>query len=227
LQAILFDLDGTLLDLDLDQFMFDYMRALGEHSHTLYPSQDMAPALLESTKAMAAPHPGTTNQQTFNERFMELTGVDLDSHWPLFREFYDGPFDDLGRDARSHDGAREAVDTARRLGLQVVVATNPMFPAIAVEKRLGWAGFSSCEFDLITTYESMHACKPLAAYYLEISTLIGVPSDDCMMVGDDPVLDMSAADVGMKTYFVGNAEEVVSDYVGDLSGLAGLLPRFL
>jgi FMN phosphatase YigB (HAD superfamily) len=45
------------------------------------------------------------------------------------------------------------------------------------------------------------------------------------MVGDDPVLDMSAADVGMKTFYVGDGDGVRADYRGTLSELADLVRR--
>ena len=33
--------------------------------------------MLDSTSAMVAPHPAVTNQAAFNDRFLTLTGVDL------------------------------------------------------------------------------------------------------------------------------------------------------
>jgi FMN phosphatase YigB (HAD superfamily) len=69
----------------------------------------------------------------------------------------------------------------------------------------------------------MHACKPHAAYYLEIAEMLAVEPEDCLMVGDDPTLDMPASAVGMMTYFVGDAPGVRADLFGDLDALSEML----
>jgi ribonucleotide monophosphatase NagD (HAD superfamily) len=43
------------------------------------------------------------------------------------------------------------------------------------------------------------------------------------MVGDDPVLDMAAADIGMKTFFVGCGPSAEADWHGNLSDVRSLL----
>jgi len=45
------------------------------------------------------------------------------------------------------------------------------------------------------------------------------------MVGDDRSLDMAAADVGMRTYYVGPDERAHADWRGGLVEFAALLPR--
>jgi len=47
------------------------------------------------------------------------------------------------------------------------------------------------------------------------------------MVGDDRALDMPAADVGMRTYYVGADESAPADMRGSLDELADLLPRIV
>lgn len=48
----------------------------------------------------------------------------------------------------------------------------------------------------------MHFCKPNPNYYLEISRMIGVAPEDCLMIGDDPENDGPAAEVGMDTFLL-------------------------
>ena len=45
------------------------------------------------------------------------------------------------------------------------------------------------------------------------------------MVGDDRSLDMPAADLGMRTFYVGRSKGVPADWSGTLEDLADLLPR--
>ncbi len=224
-QAVLFDLDGTLLDIDIDVFMARYLRALTEYTESFYPGDGLMEAIFLGTEAMMGEHPGTTNREEFYRVILERTGIDLNEHWGVFERFYRERFDGLRGDAGPGAGAREALDAALDLGLKVAIATNPMFPRAAVERRLAWAGLLETPVHLVTTFEQMHACKPWPAYYLQVAKILGVEPAECLMVGDSLVLDMSAADVGMRTYYVGKRDPGPVDHVGDLPQLAALLPR--
>jgi len=228
-RGILFDLDGTLLDIDLGSFLDRYFAALAE---TMAPLTDGEEALREAmralnvaTHAMMLPHPGRTNQAVFTEEFRRLTGIDIDVHAEVFARFYAEVFPTLGDGYGPAPGAREAVETALELGLKVAIATNPIFPRAAVEHRLSWAALDDLPVHAVTTYETMHACKPQTAYFLETAERIGVAPNRCLMVGDDHELDLPAAAAGMRTYYVGPEEETDADFTGDLCGLAAALPQ--
>ncbi len=224
MHGILFDLDGTLLDIELSDFIPRYFAALENAASAELSGLAFASAISASTEAMMRPHPAITNREAFYADFRERTGTDLDEHWPLFERFYADTFPSLAGGAGPKKGARRAVETALALGLQVAVATNPIFPMLAVRHRLEWAGLADIDIGVVTAYEQMHATKPLPAYFRETAALLGVDPADCLMVGDDPVLDLAAADVGMRTFYVGG-RDVPSDYRGDLDDLADLLPR--
>lgn len=230
-RAILFDLDGTLLDLDLDAFLRLYFVALEAASAPLALGTDdpasFMKALHTGVGAMMEPHPGRTNRDVFFERLCSDTGVDLTDHWGVYERFYRDVFPSLGGGSGPAIGAHRAVRTAFDLGLRVAIATNPIFPAEAVEHRLAWAGLDGLPYHVVTTYEGMTACKPHAEYYRQTASLLGVEPADCLMVGDDRALDMPAADVGMRTFYVGQDPDAVSDYRGDLEALSDLLPRIV
>jgi FMN phosphatase YigB (HAD superfamily) len=100
------------------------------------------------------------------------------------------------------------VEWALDRGLQVVVATNPLFPRVAVEQRLAWAGVPVQEYDytLVTTYENMHATKSDVAYYREVLGRIDRDADECLMVGDSWKMDIDPAmSVGIYAYWVTEA----------------------
>ncbi|GAB4275210.1 MAG: HAD family hydrolase [Coriobacteriia bacterium] len=204
IQAVLFDLDGTLLSIDIDRFMQRYFNALSDFLAAQAHGNGLMEAVMSGTQAMLAPHPGRTNREVFHDVFSRLTGIPDNEQETLFKQFYDGPFDALRDDAGPAPGAREAYQAARRAGLKVVVATNPLFPLVAIEKRIAWAGFSPAEFDHVTCYENSTAVKPHTDYFLGICEAVDTAPAGCLMVGDDPELDMPAADCGMRTYLVGD-----------------------
>lgn len=230
MRAILFDLDGTLLDLDLGGFLKRYFVALDEVSaplaEALPPGVFMA-NLHRAVGRMMEPHPGETNEQAFYRELLETTGVDLREHWPVYERFYREVFPTLAGTSGPAAGARTVVTTALDLGLKIAIATNPIFPRAAVQHRLAWAGLADLEFDAITTYEDMIACKPHADYYRQTAAMLGVAPSECLMVGDDRALDMPAADIGMQTFYVGDDALATADMRGTLEELADLLPRLV
>ena len=229
--AVLFDLDGTLLDIDLDAFFREYFSVLGPFvAEVLGTGTNVnlgLDAVLQGTEAMSLPHPGQSNREAFNACFHELTGADLDidEYAVAFERFYAEVFPSLKGTMRPHIGARRAVERALDLDLRVAVATNPIFPRSAIDERMRWAGIADLPVHLVTSYENMHAAKPHPAYYLEVAEMLGVAPAQALMVGDDRVLDMTAADVGMSTFYVGRGVAPTADFSGSLDDLAQLLPR--
>ena len=88
------------------------------------------------------------------------------------------------------------------MGLRTALATNPIFPAIATESRIRWAGLSPADFELYTTYENIGFCKPNPAYYQEILKRMDLSPEECLMVGNDVTEDMIAARLGMQVFLL-------------------------
>ena len=88
------------------------------------------------------------------------------------------------------------------MGLKVALATNPIFPKVATESRIRWAGLEPEDFELYTSYENIGYCKPNPDYYREIVKRLGVEPEQCLMVGNDVSEDMVAETVGMKVFLL-------------------------
>ena len=84
----------------------------------------------------------------------------------------------------------------------MVLATNPLYPAIATQNRIRWAGFRPEDFELYTTYEDTYHCKPNPAYYQDILDKLGLKPEECLMVGNDANEDMAAAKLGIPVFLL-------------------------
>ena len=87
-------------------------------------------------------------------------------------------------------------------GIRVALATNPLFPAVATESRIRWAGLLPEDFELYTTYENSSYCKPNLKYYEEILKKLHVKPEECIMVGNDVGEDMITETLGMKVFLL-------------------------
>ena len=203
IKAILFDLDGTLLPMEQEGFVKDYMGRiaafLAPHG---YAPQLLIKAIWAGTGAMVNNDGKAKNEDVFWQVFNSVIGKDAGQDMPLFNEFYAGPFQ-LSKDSCGFNpAAAEVIREIKSMGLRLVLATNPLFPAVATYSRVRWAGLQPDDFELITTYENSHFCKPNPDYYREILEKIGLDGPDCLMVGNDVGEDMVAQTLGMKTFLL-------------------------
>ena len=212
-RAILFDLDDTLLSNDMDSFLPRYLKLISGYAANRYDPALLVQHLLAATQAMLeAANPAASNEDAFWDSFSQLTGFDRNEMIPFFTRFYLDHFDELQRVTERRPEARPLVEWAFRQGHTVVIATNPMFPRVAVDRRLAWAGIDDFDYTLVTSYENMHFTKPHPAYYREILTRLNCSPAEALMVGDDWDRDMvPAAKVGIKTFWVAPVEQAPPD----------------
>jgi len=202
ISAVLFDLDGTLLDMDLDSFLVRYFAALESALAPLASDIDVISAVQRSTMTMMGEHAGRSNSDVFWEDFEARTSRSHGDLKEAADRFYRDGFPLLGDSYGPMPGAREAVEQARSAGMRVALATNPIFPRAAVDARLAWAGLEPALFDHVTSYESATTCKPMPAYFAETAAALGAACEECLMVGDDHDLDLPAAQTGMRVWCV-------------------------
>ena len=203
IKVVLFDLDGTLLPMDQEAFMKAYMgtmaQKLAPHG---YAPEKLAPVVWNGVKAMVTNNGTRTNEEAFWETFCAVFGEKAREDAPIFEEYYQNEFQTVqnscGYDAR----AKQIVTRLQEKGYRVVLATNPLFPSVATESRIKWAGLEPGDFELFTTYEHYHYCKPNPNYYFEILEKLGVAPEDCMMIGNDVTEDMMTKDLGMQVFLL-------------------------
>lgn len=204
-KTILFDLDGTLLEMQTDPFVKSYLKEVGRHVGDQYDTQKLLTMIWEATKAMImSQEPDKTNEQVFIEYFTAHSEWKREEVWPLFDSFYRDVFPTLSHLTYPSPWAKKIVEAAKNQGFRIAVATNPVFPREAIYHRLAWIGMTADEFELVTVYEDMHSTKPNLSYFMEICEKLGVEPTDCVMVGNHMQEDMVASKLGMKTFLVTN-----------------------
>ncbi|MCA9961124.1 MAG: HAD family hydrolase [Anaerolineales bacterium] len=206
LQAVLFDLDNTLLGNHMDTFMPHYFALLGDYARPIMEKERFLQELMVCTKAtMESTDTAVSNRDIFWQTFQARNQIDPNELEQFFDKFYQTDFWQLQSVVQYRPEAATLVKACQEMGLQVVIATNPLFPRRAVEARLAWAGLpvDTYTFDLVTTYDNMHSTKPHLSYYQEILQAINCPPEEALMVGDDWDWDMlPAAALKMHRYWL-------------------------
>ena len=200
--AILFDMDGTLIEIDIKEFLKAYFGLWLETAkkHTERP-EDFVNNLIASVDDMIkSTDPRLTNEEVFWQSFSRF-GWDPEVYKPIAKGFYENQFQSLDYLITQRPKMIELVGKLQGK-IKLALATNSVFPKKAIVSRLRWGGFSESQFDYVACYEEMHFCKPNPQYFLEIAQSLGVAPERCLVVGDDPQLDLVAHQLKMDTFFL-------------------------
>lgn len=201
--TFLFDLDGTLLPMETAQFL---------RSHTDTLSAKMAPygydteTLIEniwlSIDATVKNDGSCSNKDAFWSAFERLCGHDIRTREPVFLEYYEKDFQQVRRSCGFDPRAKTVIDLLKKQGYRLILATNPLFPAVATHSRVRWAGLDPNDFQRITTYENSRFCKRNPDYYRDILDTLQVKPEQCVMVGNDVEEDMIAESLGIRVFLL-------------------------
>ena len=201
--TILFDLDGTLLPMDQEVFVKDYLGRLAKKMAPHgYDPQLLVQAVWKGTGAMVKNDGRQSNEAVFWQVFTGIFGQEAMKDLPLFEEFYETEFQEARRSCGFNPAAAETIRALHAMGYTTVLATNPLFPPVATQSRVRWAGLEPEDFAFITTYDNSSFCKPNPDYYREILGKLKLKSEECLMVGNDVGEDMIAEALGMQVFLL-------------------------
>ena len=204
LKAVLFDLDGTLLPMDQATFMKDYFgRLLRRLAPLGYTKELFLASMHAGITAMTVNDGSRTNEEAYWEAYAAVSHTDLARELPVLDDFYQTEFDEVSAVCGCNPKAAELIHSLKAKSVRVILATNPLFPRIATEKRIRWAGLRPEDFELYTTFEDIGYCKPNPEYYREVLRRVGLDAADCLMVGNDVAEDMMAgAQAGLRGFLL-------------------------
>ncbi|MBQ4258261.1 MAG: HAD family hydrolase [Clostridia bacterium] len=203
IKAVLFDLDGTLLPMDLDQFTSGYFRFLIKKLSPLgYEPKKLVNSIWAGTAAMIRNDGTQSNEEAFWQKFVEIYGTGALRDKAVFEEFYNVDFEAARQFCGFDPAASECIETLKESGYRLILATNPIFPEKATALRIGWAGISPTDFEQITTYENIGFGKPNPEYYREVLSRSGLSPDEALMVGNDAVEDLASEKIGLHCFLL-------------------------
>lgn len=208
--TILFDMDDTLLSNQVEVFIPAYVKSLsGFITHV--PPEKLTSALLQASRQMVKKsQPAFTLEETFDSYFYPLIGFEKNQIIDWLDDFYRIEFPKLKPLTQPIPGVFEIVNTLINAGHQIVIATNPLFPATAIHQRLDWAGLNDLKkhFSLITTYETFHFSKPHPEFLTEILALLGWPDQPAILIGNSMEDDILPAEqIGLPTFHITDKDE--------------------
>lgn len=200
--TFLFDLDGTLLSIDMQDFERIYFSGLTHAFSDLMPPEEFLPFILGATRAMVTNTELLTNESVFMTALEAKVGEAMPLYLQRFETFYRGDFRNLATAVKRRPEIVEAVHLLKEKGYTLALATNPLFPRLAIDQRLSWTGVDADVFSYVTTFEENHFCKPQLNYYGEILVEMEKTPEECLMVGNDALEDLAAKKLGIRTYLL-------------------------
>ncbi len=221
INTIMFDLDGTLLSIDMKEFEQIFYKSLSKFFRDIVSAEDFMKIIYGSMKTVIENREKRTNEDVLMEALKERVLDDFPLYEKKFDEYYSSDFSLIKEAVTIRPEITEATDLLKEKGYELVIATNPIFPKIANEQRIAWSGVNRDHFSYVSYLELNHYTKPNVAYYEEILESIKKQPEECMMVGNDVLEDMAAKKIGITTYLITDHLlnrhdiEVVADHQGD------------
>jgi len=211
--TLLLDLDGTLIENSFGQFLPAYLNAIGAYFSDLIPPDKLIAELLTgSNLTIENLRPDKTLHQVFYEYFYQTLELEEGIFKPRLEAFYREIYPGIRQVTRQKPEAIHFVERALQKDFQLVIATNPLFPRVAVEERLLWAGLPSSQypFKMITCMENFHFTKPHLEYYAEILSQLGWPEGPIVSVGDDFTQDIfPSQSLGIPVFWIKTGKQAV------------------
>ena len=204
IKAILFDMDGTLVPMNMEEFTNGYFKFLVKKLETFgIPADKLIASVWAGTKAMVKNDGSVRNREAFWKKFEEETGVGGEEIDKACLDFYGNEFQAAKMFTKDNPLAKKAIEISHKKADIVCLATNPLFPMVGQITRMSWVGLKPSDFDLVTSYESDSYCKPNPEYFFSVVKRLGVEPHECLLIGNDEYEDMYAGTVaGLNCYLV-------------------------
>jgi len=180
IQAVLFDLDGTLIN-STDTITSHFIETLSEMG------------LKNSiTREQIASHLHLPYEEINLCLKINMDGPTFEKFWEIYRNKY---LEDPVNQTYLYPGVPEGLKTLKDRGMKIGVATGKRIDVAS--KILEQLGAASC-FDWIQGWEEGMSHKPAPDILLRAVSKLGVELSHCIMVGDADVDILASKNLGIK-----------------------------
>lgn len=208
IKTVLFDMDGTLLNMGESAFENEYLKRMVLFLEQRYPGKgkELVKAVGYGAEQMKYSDGNRLNQDVFWEEFERVSRYTRTEIEPVIIKYYQTDFTHIGDTYVPDVDLQKAVRLLEKKGYQLLVATTPVVPRIANEERVRWSGLDDVSWLDITSFETYHYSKPDIRYYQEICEKHHLHPEECLMVGDSLRKDYPATELGMDFYLLLNED---------------------
>ncbi len=213
-KAVIFDLDGTLLPMNEDEFVKAYFGLLYKKAMPFgYEKQQFINTVMKGTHLMRNNKGTATNEEVFWQFFAQTFGEDRLKDKAIFDEFYLNDFAQTKIACGFNPMSKGLVDFCRQNFKYVILASNPVFPKEAMQWRAKFAGIEPEIFDYISDYSNSTCCKPNPNFLQDILDKFRLSPNEVIYIGNNEVEDgaMGGA-LGIETLMVG--DQIIKDESG-------------
>ena len=203
----MFDLDGTLLPVNDDEFTKTYFGLLYKKASAYgYEKDSFIKTILKGVEYMRRSEGNALNSDLFWKAYASVFGEEeVVKMKPVFDEFYFNEFRQAKVVCGENPWAAKVVRHCKEKGLKTIVSTSPFFPPQGVISRLEFVGLKKDDFDYITHYENTTYSKPDPRFFEEILNNMGLKPEEVLMFGNNELEDgKSTSGLGMKAFMVGD-----------------------
>ena len=217
IKAVMFDLDGTLLPTNDDEFTKFYFGLLFKKASGYGYEKDLfISTILKGVGAMRKNDGSKVNSELFWKTFASQYGqAEAEKMNPIFDEFYHIEFKQTKAICGDNVWAKKIVETCKELGLKTILSTSPFFPKQGVISRLEFVDLMESDFDYITHYDNTTFSKPQVEFFDEILKNMNLKPEEVLMFGNNERED------GVPTQMLGIKAFMVGDFVVSETDLDG------
>lgn len=207
LKAIMFDLDGTLLPMNEEEFTKGYFELLCKQFVPLgYEKDTFIKTIWTGTKLMLQNNGAHTNEFVFWDYFAQVYGKEKVEESKLeFEKFYMTEFENTKKYCKENKFAKEIIQYAKSKGIKTILSSNPLFPKVAMNTRLSFIQLNCDDFDYISSYEISHYSKPNPNYFQEILDNNSLHANEIILFGNSESEDIDPAKIcNIQGFLVGD-----------------------
>ncbi len=195
----------------METFLPAYLQRLGQYLSDYISPKELPAAIFNGTDHMVNNvNPSRTLEECFDEYFYPLIETDKEKLNEKIKNFYQEEFPKLAPITNEVPYAATVIKKLEKQNHQILIATNPLFPKMAIDHRINWAnlGLELNDFRYITNFEELHFTKPRPEFIAEILGKIGWQDEPVVMIGNEWDMDIVPAEVlGIPTFFIGQPPE--------------------